>query len=512
VTDLARPAAAYAATALAVAGMACYVGGRTIGGGALLDVAVVGTYLDFAGLAGIAALLLTLRAARPVAAQTTALSLFLFAAVLVAYPFNRAASAVVLALLVLIVGGGWLVRRDLARLWPRERPGPEPNRMSIGVVAITWSTVWIPIAAVVAVYPGPDEFSLGSSALTVWLAVAAIIAAVAGRRYRIAAVVAAVAVVLDAAFVGVRSIPRIATGNVELSAYVIAGAIACALSIVQLSLVARRRAIVDPVQLIALQIATGLLLRWAYYLGSGLGLDPATYRPDTALTPFQTELPLLAIALAAVGFGISRSVVPAIRRVGLAVPRLSHVVIALLVADGYLFVAGGATLLTYRLMPDAYFQIYEILFKVEGSLPGWAAIAFGLLAGICEETLFRGVLQPRIGIVAAAVLFASIHIQYGLTPVLGVVFVAGIAYGLLRKYASLTAAIIAHAATDTGGFPFGQWPVTLLWIAVLVAVVAHDVVRRRTSERSPVAVARERGADLGDNRVRMTEEVGRGET
>ena len=49
-----------------------------------------------------------------------------------------------------------------------------------------------------------------------------------------------------------------------------------------------------------------------------------------------------------------------------------------------------------------------------GSIPG--ILTLGLAAGIGEETLFRGALQPRFGLLITSLLFALLHSQYGITP------------------------------------------------------------------------------------------------
>jgi membrane protease YdiL (CAAX protease family) len=346
-------------------------------------------------------------------------------------------------------------------------------------MALRWSTLWGPVAAVAAVYFALGNFTLRSSYWIEWLAVATVLVAVVGRTHRWAAIVAALVAAGGAGYVA------FATAR---PAYVIAALIIVALSALQL----RRRTAFDPVQLIAVQLGVGLLFRWAYYLGSGAGLDPNTYGPGTTATPFRAELPLLAMALAAIGLGLSRPIGPAARRLGLAIPRWWQVALALAAADAYIVLVGPVNYLTYRLMPDAYYAIGGILYETDAGLPYWAYMAYALLAGICEEGLFRGALQPRVGILVTAVLFAAIHIQYGLTPILGLVFTAGLVYGLMRRHLNLTTAVIAHAATDTGGFLLAHSLSTkLLWATALAVFLAIDLGRRWTPAR-PLSSSRSR--------------------
>ena len=79
-------------------------------------------------------------------------------------------------------------------------------------------------------------------------------------------------------------------------------------------------------------------------------------------------------------------------------------------------------------------------------------LGIALAAGVDEELLFRGVLQPRIGLFMSAIVFASFHLQYtchGLPSAGNLeIVVLGVLFGLLRQRAGLPAAILAHAAYD----------------------------------------------------------------
>ena len=65
----------------------------------------------------------------------------------------------------------------------------------------------------------------------------------------------------------------------------------------------------------------------------------------------------------------------------------------------------------------------------------------GLRAGIGEEVLVRGALQPRTGLFWASLLFAAGHVQYtwfGMLTILAL----GVTLGLVRRSSNTTTAIV----------------------------------------------------------------------
>lgn len=79
------------------------------------------------------------------------------------------------------------------------------------------------------------------------------------------------------------------------------------------------------------------------------------------------------------------------------------------------------------------------------------ALTVGLSAGIGEELLFRGALQPRFGLLPTTLLFTFAHAQYSLSPALIGIFVVGYGLGVIRNRVNTSAAILVHA-----GFNFLQ--------------------------------------------------------
>lgn len=84
---------------------------------------------------------------------------------------------------------------------------------------------------------------------------------------------------------------------------------------------------------------------------------------------------------------------------------------------------------------------------IAGDLSLAGVLALGVSAGVGEELLVRGALQPRVGVLWASVLFAAGHVQYtwfGMATIL----LLGVTLGLVRRFTNTTTAITVHALYD----------------------------------------------------------------
>ena len=84
---------------------------------------------------------------------------------------------------------------------------------------------------------------------------------------------------------------------------------------------------------------------------------------------------------------------------------------------------------------------------IAGNLSPIVGVLLGLSAGVGEELLVRGALQPRTGLLWASVLFAAGHVQYTWFGMLTIAML-GIALGLVRNRANTTTAILVHVIYD----------------------------------------------------------------
>ena len=73
------------------------------------------------------------------------------------------------------------------------------------------------------------------------------------------------------------------------------------------------------------------------------------------------------------------------------------------------------------------------------------AVLIGVTAGIGEEMAVRGLLQPRIGLIASNLVFTAFHAyQYGFDALLSV-FLVGLVLGIVRARTNTTTSAIMHA-------------------------------------------------------------------
>jgi len=163
-------------------------------------------------------------------------------------------------------------------------------------------------------------------------------------------------------------------------------------------------------------------------------------------------LPLLIFALFGVGLWIRRNGRQVLERLGVTGVTWRQ----LLAAAGIVLLLLGLDFVVNQVWqevdPFGYGVMEEVMNTLFGGLTTIVgALVLGLSAGISEELLFRGAVQPRLGLVLAALLFTIGHLQYGLTAATVEVFIIGLVLGLVRNRANTTLCIIIHAAYNMVG-------------------------------------------------------------
>jgi membrane protease YdiL (CAAX protease family) len=201
------------------------------------------------------------------------------------------------------------------------------------------------------------------------------------------------------------------------------------------------------------------------------------------------EAPFLILAGAGVGVFMRRNLAQAGARLGLVVPAWWQVIIAV-AAAGVFFAFGQAMdALAHAWTPDVARQVDTTTQRLFGGLDNPAGIvALALAPGICEEIMFRGALQPRLGLLATAVLFASIHTQYGASLDVVSIFVIALGLGLIRKFTNTTTSMISHVTYNLVvgvGVAASQLNIAVALEVVLVGISAYAIWSNRRRPAVP---------------------------
>ena len=223
----------------------------------------------------------------------------------------------------------------------------------------------------------------------------------------------------------------------------------------------------------------GVILAVSAMLGYSLTIDTGADVDIPRITfgeQLITVVSFVMVAFLSVGATIHRTVGGARVRLGITLPNLTALLPAKVMAlaeklraengnfadklGGFivLFLVGAAavvpafalsaigSLLTFVFQPELFEVISD---RTEEMASGTDVLLLNMVllasAGIGEEILFRGAIQPRFGIVLTSAFWALVHTQYQFSFVIFGLFLVGILFGLIRKHMGTTPAIIAHA-------------------------------------------------------------------
>jgi membrane protease YdiL (CAAX protease family) len=116
------------------------------------------------------------------------------------------------------------------------------------------------------------------------------------------------------------------------------------------------------------------------------------------------------------------------------------VILTLLAVAGVLYMLGGE-----RAVPDQPPEVIGLVI----ALPILVRLMLSLSAGVVEELFFRGLLQPRIGVLASSTLFVMAHLSYAQPFLLiGVGLLSVLFSALVIWRQNIWAAVSAHAVFD----------------------------------------------------------------
>jgi membrane protease YdiL (CAAX protease family) len=160
---------------------------------------------------------------------------------------------------------------------------------------------------------------------------------------------------------------------------------------------------------------------------------------------------LIPVSVLAVGYGIRRTLSQALERLGVVWPTLRQVAGAV----GVAVLLVGAAALSGWIIETVWTEMGwpRTDQKAFGQLMGQfltptGAIIVGVSAGVGEELVVRGVLQPRIGLIWSNLLFTALHAGQYHWDLLLVILILGLFFGLVRKHGNTTMSAIAHGLYD----------------------------------------------------------------
>jgi membrane protease YdiL (CAAX protease family) len=155
----------------------------------------------------------------------------------------------------------------------------------------------------------------------------------------------------------------------------------------------------------------------------------------------------VALAAAAVGLWVTRDTRAARERLGLTAMKGRHLLVAAVGFGAVIALNSGMEALEHARFPALWAADQEMGKLIAGNLNIAAGILLGVSAGVGEELLVRGALQPRAGLFWASVLFTAGHVQYTWFGMLTILLL-GLALGIIRDRANTTTAIVVHALYD----------------------------------------------------------------
>ena len=193
----------------------------------------------------------------------------------------------------------------------------------------------------------------------------------------------------------------------------------------------------------------GVILALMAYFGWAITLDTDPDELTSAVTVASQVINVaffILVAYVAVGAKIYRNGSEATSRLGIRWPTLPDLAVGVAAVIPAFMLSLVGSLLTLYFQPDVFEDLGDTMEEMaSGTEVTLVSVLIFASAGLGEEILFRGAIQPRFGIVLTSAFWALVHTQYQFSFVVLGLFLVGLMFGLMRKYVSTTSAIIAHA-------------------------------------------------------------------
>lgn len=217
---------------------------------------------------------------------------------------------------------------------------------------------------------------------------------------------------------------------------------------------------IDPlrtVHAVALSMGALVLLQTIFVMGIGIETMADMMSQSTEagggsgavsiLGAWFSSLMLALLGVLGVGWLIRRNGRQTLLRLGIVMPTIWQVLASVAIGGlmvGVVFALEAVSVsLGWGIDEDVNRLTEQMLGGLMTSLPG--ILTMGLAAGIGEETLMRGAVQPRLGLVLTSVIFALLHANYGITLSTLAVLIVGLALGIVRQRMNTTSAMTVHA-------------------------------------------------------------------
>ena len=160
-------------------------------------------------------------------------------------------------------------------------------------------------------------------------------------------------------------------------------------------------------------------------------------------------LGLIILSFCGCGIFVARRFPEVLTRLGIVKPTPAHIVIGVVAIFATMGYDAFCSLFTHNMqggIANKLTMYNNGTFGTAGAGPAFfLALATALCAGIGEETLIRGALQPVFGTLLAGFLHGVLHGQFNHAPILIVqVAVWSTMMGILRRYTNTTTTIITH--------------------------------------------------------------------
>jgi len=209
----------------------------------------------------------------------------------------------------------------------------------------------------------------------------------------------------------------------------------------------------NTVHTVALVYAMFVLSQLLTTTGLGLAnvaglLESADISGADLISVFWTQdITWLLMALIGVGWLSRKGLRQALPRLGLVTPTARQLALGVGLGVVLALSVTGALSLAGKLGIVVNQDVERLSELLVGPLTQsmWGVLTLGLAAAIGEESLLRGALQPRFGLLLTSLIFTLLHAQYGFSLATLIILAVGLILGLVRNHHNTVVAMLVHA-------------------------------------------------------------------